>query len=122
MSDSSRSSYNVLTLAAVAVGAYVVWKYLLPVLQTAMQGAGAAANAVTNAGVDAYFALNPLPPPIQVNTAQRGVNMPGGSIVPLSSFQQIMASPDSTQLYGTYGGTRYTISGPLDANGNYTAS
>jgi len=116
-----RSGFNWLNLALLVAGGYVVVRYVLPLFQTVAQGASAATGAVSSGIANAYLAAT-LPPPIQVNTASRGVNMPDGSVVPLGAFQGVGADPSSTFLVGSYNGTRYNISGPLDAAGNYTGS
>lgn len=120
---SSINAESVLYLALGAAAVYVLVKYVLP----SVKSLGTAATAATNAtagGIASVinWATGVSAPSPAALTGQRGVVMPDGSIVPLSSFQGIVASADSTQLYGIYNGTDYTISGPVDANGNYTAS
>lgn len=123
------SGSNWLMWAGLAVGAYVVWKYLLPGLTSVGSAVSAGTNAVSGAIASFINTVSGTSAPSAAAlTVGRGVKLPDGSIVPLTSFTQVSASADSTQLYGmlpdptTGAATMWTISGPVDANGNYLAS
>jgi hypothetical protein len=117
------SSKDWLLFGGIAVGGYLLLKYVLPGISSVANAASAGTNAISSgiASVINWAAGTSAPSPAPL-TGSRGVNMPDGSVVPLSLFTDISANPTSTALYGVYQGTMYTISGPLDANGNYTAS
>jgi hypothetical protein len=112
-----------LLFGGIAVGGYLLLKYVLPGISGVANAASAGTNAVSSgiANLINWASGTSAPSPAAL-TGARGVNMPDGSVVPLSLFTDISANSASTALYGIYQGTMYTISGPLDANGNYTAS
>jgi hypothetical protein len=119
----SDSVESVLWIAAGAALVYVAIKYILPTLQGVGTAASATGNAVASPIASLInWATGVSAPSVPANTAGRGVILPDGSVAPLSSFTSITPSSDLTSLYGVYQGTMYTISGPVDANGNYTAS
>lgn len=123
MASRSNTGETVLWLALGAGAVYLVWKYVLPSLQSVANAATAATGATAGGIASVINAITGVSAPSAAAlTGGRGVNMPDGSVVPLSLFSGIQASGDGTALYGIYQGDMYTISGPLDANGNYTAS
>lgn len=109
------------TLALVAGGGYVFYKYVWPLLNKLPAAVDTAANAIAAPIADAYVAMT-SGPAAQVL----------GSVV-LSTGEQVTMQdisaaggltpvPNSNAFSFMWNNKAYVISGPHDANGNYLAT
>jgi len=116
-------------LLALGAGAvYVAVKYVLPFFSSLGTGASAAANAVGQAGANAWLSLtNPsvLAPASTTVQLAGSVLFPNGAQVPLANIQNqsgIYSATDSSgNFYFTYGGNTVYMLGAGSTPGTYTA-
>lgn len=106
---------DLIMLALLGVGAYIVWRYFQQAVQTVT---APATTAIANTWVYLSSAWNNMTLFPSMSVLGNAV-MPDGSLVPMSSFT---LKGDSTgALYGNYAGHYYQFT-PSDSNGNFPAT
>jgi hypothetical protein len=104
---------SLLTWGMIAIGGYVLIKYILPMIQGIGQAGATAVNAVTTPIANLFPGTSP-----QVNTGSTGLTVlfPDGSSIPVN---QINMSFVNGQAQFTYNGALYALTPQV--NGVYNA-
>lgn len=113
MTREGTSTRDVLSLALLAGGAYIVGKYLVPLLSGVSRATDAATSALANAYVRLTGEGQMIP--------QGSILLPTGEWVPVANLQ-VMSMPGSSNAFFQYGGVNYYLTTPHDSNGNWAAT
>lgn len=109
--------------ALLAGAAWLVYKYVWPVISTAATGVQSATGAVSAAIANAYVAATSGP----AIAATHQVMLPDGTDIPMQQIGATGTLKDTTQPGGatsatfTWNGVNYVIVGPSDASGTFYA-
>lgn len=113
-----RTQISPVTLALWALGAYIVIKYVLPLITTLGKGASAAVNTVSSGIAQTYVGLT-SGPDIQLIG---GIYLPDGSTIPIQSIVSQNITPDAAgNVHFIWAGTKYQLLPGVDPYGNYQA-
>lgn len=100
---------------------YLLYKSFSGVASAASAGAAAATNAASSGIASIWLSLPYLGLPAEM-TVSGSVQLPDGSLVPLSSLQSGKIRQDaSNNVYANVSGTIYQLS-PSNGQGNYPAT